>query len=295
MSKIITSGFLSATVGGIPINAAFPCANKNLTPQTLRAVSYIVIHYTGNKQDTALANAKHFQTPGRGASAHFFVDDGSIFQSARLKDRAWHCGAKAYFHPTCRNNNSVGIEMCTSGDYKVSAKTKENATHLCAYLCKYLNIPAADIDAYVLRHWDVTRKQCPAQMCGADNAEWKAFKERVKAILNAPAKPLLLVAQEAIDGRYGNGDNRVKALTAAGYNPADVQKRVNALAGGGVRVQITASTLNIRAAPDRESAKLDIFGAGAIVHVEEVRPGNGASAWGRVGNGWISLDYVREV
>ncbi len=293
--KIITSGFLTATVGGIPINAAFPCARQNLTPQALRTVSYIVIHYTGNKQDTALANAKYFQTAGRGTSAHFFVDEGSIFQSVRLSDRAWHCGAKAYFHPVCRNSNSVGVEMCCSGNFRVSEKTKENAAQMCAYLCKELNIPAADVDKYVLRHWDVTRKQCPAQMCGTDNAEWKAFKERVKTILNAPTKPLLLVAQEVIDGRYGNGDNRVKALTAAGYNPADVQKRVNALAGGGVRVQITASTLNIRAAPDVSAEKLDIFGAGLIVHVEEVRAGNGASAWGRVGNGWISLDYAREV
>lgn len=108
-------------------------------------------------------------------------------------------------------------------------------------------------------------------------------------------KPLPLVAQEVIDGAWGNGDARVKRLTEAGYNPSDVQKRVNVLVKGGIRVQITADVLNIRAAPDMYSRKLDVFGAGAVVTVEEVREGNGASAWGRVGNGWISLDYVREV
>lgn len=108
-------------------------------------------------------------------------------------------------------------------------------------------------------------------------------------------KPFQLVAQEVVDGAWGNGDARVQRLQAAGYNPADVQKRVNALCKGGLRAQVTASVLNIRAAPDLCSRKLDIFGAGAIVYVEEVRPGNGASAWGRVGNGWISMDYVREV
>lgn len=108
-------------------------------------------------------------------------------------------------------------------------------------------------------------------------------------------KPLPLVAQEVIDGAWGNGDARVKRLTEAGYNPGDVQKRVNVLCKGGLRVQITADVLNIRAAPDLYARKLDIFGAGATVHIEEVREGNGASAWGRVGNGWISLDYVREV
>lgn len=108
-------------------------------------------------------------------------------------------------------------------------------------------------------------------------------------------KPLPLVAQEVIDGAWGNGDARVKRLTEAGYNPSDVQKRVNALVKGGIRVQITADVLNIREKPDMYSRKLDVFGAGAVVTVEEVREGNGASAWGRVGNGWISWDYVREV
>lgn len=294
--KIVTTGFLSATVGGIPINAAFPCDNRNLTAQGLRTVRYVVMHYTGNPKDTALANAKYFQSPGRGASAHFFADDNAIFQSVRLADRAWHCGTRrAYFHPTCRNANSVAIEMCTSGDYRVSEKTKENAAQLCAYLCRLLEIAPDDVDACVLRHWDVTRKQCPAQMSGADNAEWNAFRERVKAILTAGAKPLALIAQEIIDGRWGNGDERVKRLMNAGYVPAEVQKRVNALCKGGIRVQVTASALNIRAAPDKSAKKLDIFGAGLIVHVEEVREGPGASAWGRTGDGWISLNYVREV
>lgn len=294
--KIVTNGFLSATVGGVPINSAFPCDNRNLTAQGLRTVRYIVMHYTGNPKDAALANAKYFRLPGRGASAHFFVDDNAIFQSVRLSDRAWHCGTRrAYFHPTCRNTNSVAIEMCCSGDYRVSERTKENAAQLCAYLCHLLEIAPGDVDACVLRHWDVTRKQCPAQMSGADNAEWNAFRERVKAILAAGAKPLALIAQEVTEGKWGNGGERVKRLTEAGYVPAEVQKRVNALCGGGIRVQITASKLNVRAGPGTDYKKLDIFGAGLIVAIEEARPGNGASAWGRTGDGWISLDYVREV
>lgn len=111
----------------------------------------------------------------------------------------------------------------------------------------------------------------------------------------ADVKPISLVAQEVMDGTWGNGDARIARLTEAGYNPGDVQKRVNALCRGGLRVQITADVLNIRAAPDMYSRKLDVFGAGATVHIEEVREGNGASAWGRVGSGWISLDYAREV
>ena len=111
-------------------------------------------------------------------------------------------------------------------------------------------------------------------------------------------KPLTLVAQEALDGAWGNGDVRVKRLTEAGYDAKEVQRLVNLLYKAGIRVQVTVSsnsTLSIREKPDVNSKKLDVFGPGVIVYVEEVREGPGATAWGRVGNGWISMDYVREV
>lgn len=108
-------------------------------------------------------------------------------------------------------------------------------------------------------------------------------------------KPLALIAQEILDGAWGNGDERRERLTAAGYDPDAVQKRVNALCGKGIKAQVTADTLNVRQGPGTGYNKLDIFGAGLVVRIEEVRPGNGASAWGRTGDGWISMDYVREV
>jgi hypothetical protein len=37
------------------------------------------------------------------------------------------------------------------------------------------------------------------------------------------------IAKEVIRGDWGNGDERKKKLTAAGYDYAAVQKRVNAL------------------------------------------------------------------
>lgn len=44
----------------------------------------------------------------------------------------------------------------------------------------------------------------------------------------APArKTVHQIAQEVIDGKWGNGDTRVHRLTAAGYNPREVQAEVN--------------------------------------------------------------------
>ena len=184
----IITGFINDRINGIAVNTSRKCNAGNYEACSARDISYIVMHYTGNKKDTALNNAKYFQTAGRNASAHFFVDDNNIYQSVALNNKAWHCGTnKQYYHNCCRNANSIGIEMCTNGSYKVSEKTKENAIALCAYLCKKHGIVSANVDKYVLRHYDVTHKNCPAQMAGANNAEWQAFLSAVKSKLSGTA------------------------------------------------------------------------------------------------------------
>lgn len=190
MGKTIKTGMINAKINGIKVDTSKPCSSGNRDNMLSRLVKYIVMHYTGNYKDTAWANANYFQTGGRDASAHFFVDDTEIYQSVELRDVAWHCGTTGtYYHSQCRNSNSIGIEMCcTAGRYKISKETQKNAAHLCAYLCKELGITAKEVDTYVLRHYDVTRKDCPAQMAGAGNDEWEAFKDMVRDILKAGSK-----------------------------------------------------------------------------------------------------------
>lgn len=205
---------------------------SNFTNATSRTVQYLVVHYTGNSSDLAINNAKYFGGYDREASAHFFVDDVDIYQSVPLNCIAWHCGASKYTHDLCRNSNSIGIEMCCSGDYKVSEATKDHAVKLIVALCKKMGISASEVDTYVLRHYDVTGKQCPAQMAGKDNAEWKEFKDQIKAALGGvkPAKTenkTEKAKQEVCEVklpvlRKGDEGNSVKALQSiliiAGYS-----------------------------------------------------------------------------
>lgn len=166
----------------ISINTSIPCNKGNYTVNNSRNIRYIVIHYTGNSKDTAIANAKYFSNNSNcQASAHYFVDDNEIYQSVKDKDRAWHCGTKkSYYHAECRNNNAIGIEMCcTAGNYRVSEKTKQNTAQLCAMLCKKYNIT---IDR-VVRHYDITHKNCPAQMSGDNNTEWVQFKNLIQSLI----------------------------------------------------------------------------------------------------------------
>lgn len=65
---------------------------KNLTTQNyntgvISRIKYIVIHYTANNGDTALSNTNYFKSY-RGASAHYFVDETSVYQSIEDKNIA---------------------------------------------------------------------------------------------------------------------------------------------------------------------------------------------------------------
>ena len=184
LGNITSSTYLNETIHGMKVNTSIKCSSTNYQTTSNRKIEYIVIHYTGNaKKDTAVNNAKYFQGTNRKASAHFFVDDTSIYQSVDLKDSAWHCGASNYRHAKCRNLNSIGIEMCcTAGNYMVSSKTQENTAYLCARLCRLIGVSASEVDTYVLTHNSVTGKACPRQYVN-NPSEFTAFKKMVKEIL----------------------------------------------------------------------------------------------------------------
>ena len=130
--------------------------NKLLTPYnhnpgTTDRIKYIVIHYVG-ALGGAKANCQYYAGGSRGASAHYFVDfDGSIWQSVEDRDIAWHCGAKTYRHPECRNANSIGIELCvrnsgskadTSRDWYFEDATVASAIQLTRKLMAKYGVPA---------------------------------------------------------------------------------------------------------------------------------------------------------
>ena len=74
---------------------------------------YIVIHYTGNREDSSLANSNYFKSINRGASAHYFVDKTSVYQVVDDNNTAWAVG-KNYggnnLFGKCTNRNSCTIK-----------------------------------------------------------------------------------------------------------------------------------------------------------------------------------------
>ncbi len=135
---------------------------------------YIVIHDTGNTGKGANANAhfNYFNGGNRNSSADFFVDDTQVLQvNDYTKYYTWHCGdGKGKYGIT--NSNSIGIEICinSDGNYNIAF---QNAVELTKHLMKELNIPVER----VVRHYDASRKNCPASMSGNNWELWSKFKE----------------------------------------------------------------------------------------------------------------------
>lgn len=246
----------------LEINQGYPCkvgyyGNKRNT----NTIEYIVLHYTGNTKDTALANAKYFHSSiDRQASAHYFVDETSIYQSVQDNYVAWSVGGgiMGSHHPLykiCTNSNSISIEMCTSGNSEVSEATENNAIELVKYLMNKYGIDAN----HVIRHYDVNGKSCPSASFRSGN-RWSNFIAKLGGKV-----------QEATNTSTPQPSTRG---TSCNY-----------------QIKVTASSgLNVRSTPSSSGAKVDAIPCGSIKTV--TKESNG---WGYIGNGWISLQYTTRV
>ena len=234
--------------------------NKRLTKINYRKGSnktnkYIVIHYVG-ATGGAEANCKYFENIYRAASAHYFVGhEGEIWQCVEDKDVAWHCGATKYKHPYCRNTNSIGIEMCcrNNGGWYFEPATIAATIDLTKELMAKYKIPAEN----VIRHYDVTGKTCPEPYV-RNSDDWNLFKSQLTTTKLEEKKSNEVIAQEVIQGKWGNGADRKARLAAAGYDYSVIQARVNELVNGQPQKPVNKSVESVA-----KEVILGIWGNGA--------------------------------
>lgn len=136
----------------------------------------IVVHYVANPGTTADQNRSYFaslaQQKGENkisASSHFIIGiDGEILQLIPLDEVAYAN------YP--RNNDTVSIECChpdASGTF--TKATEESLVRLTAWLCQELNLPEKN----VIRHYDITGKNCPKFYVEKEDA-WNEFLKEIK-------------------------------------------------------------------------------------------------------------------
>ncbi len=138
----------------------------------LEEVNGVVIHYTANPGSDALGNRNYFEglkdSKITKASSHFIIGlDGTIIQCLPLEEIAYASNE--------RNADTIAIECChpdETGEF--TKETYQSLIKLTAWLCGRYNLKQDDI----IRHYDVTGKDCPRYYV-ANEEEWKTLKEEV--------------------------------------------------------------------------------------------------------------------
>lgn len=164
------------------INKSYPCNPANYDCAKIRnkkSIKYIVIHYTGNKGDSAENNCKYFAKNITRTSAHYFIDrEGNIAKSVNINRIAWSVGGlykRVPLYGKATNANTISIELCDIVDKGVSAKQKKALKNLCNALVKKCpNIKD------IIRHYDVNGKVCPMYYV-YNESKWNKLKKEVKA------------------------------------------------------------------------------------------------------------------
>lgn len=139
---------------------------------SLSAIKYFVVHYTGGT-GSAKNNCIYFSTGNRNASADLFIDkDGTIWEYNNVLDGyyTWAVGdGKGKYGIT--NSNSINVEVVNNG----GAFTDAQIASLAALYKHYCDVLGRKLD--VVRHYDASRKQCPAYY--VDAGRWAALKARI--------------------------------------------------------------------------------------------------------------------
>lgn len=195
-----------------------PCHPKNRGGyRPVSAIKYLVFHYTANDGDLSVNNAKYYRdTPlVKPASAHYFVDDSSIYQSVEDDQIAYAVGGSKWtdtyitgggkLFTIANNYNSISIELCDTrrdGNLMATEETLVLAANLGKELMAKYDI---SIDR-VIRHFDVNGKHCPAYFM--NQTAWDNFKQRL-----VEEEPEMKLYQYVKDLPYGQ-DAVTRAIKA---------------------------------------------------------------------------------
>ena len=138
----------------------------------LEKVSGIVVHYTANPVTTAAQNRGYFaslaETEETYASSHFVIGiSGEIIQCVPCNEIAYASND--------RNVDTISIECCIPDESgKFSDETYQSLVALVSWLVGRYELQVDD----VIRHYDVTGKECPKYYVEHEDA-WSLFKEDV--------------------------------------------------------------------------------------------------------------------
>lgn len=142
--------------------------------QQLEDVQNIVIHYVANPGSTAQQNHDWYANPESEVSSHFLIGlEGEVIQCIPLDEFS-----SASNH---RNRDTISIEVCHPDETgKFTGESYHSLVQLTAWLLDVSGLTAED----VIRHYDITGKDCPRYFV-ANEDSWQVFLEEVAQTLEA--------------------------------------------------------------------------------------------------------------
>mgnify|MGYP001037739976 CR=1 FL=1 len=154
----------------------------------------VVVHYLGNPKTTAQENHDYFESlkdlQDTYMSANYVVGlEGEIIQCVPDGEVAWASNKANYY--------SISIENCHEDETgKFNDSTYWSDVHLIAYLTEKYGLGRDDI----IRHYDVTGKECPKWFVDHPD-DWEQFKDDVmtyrKECEDAQKEKIALLSSES--------------------------------------------------------------------------------------------------
>ena len=128
--------------------------SKNFETKKLRKIKYVIIHYTGMKNQ--FVAIKRLQSRVAKVSCHYLISKkGKIFQLVKDEDIAWHAGKSKWNNDINLNSKSIGIELVNSGKEAFPSNQIKTLVKLLMVLKKKYKINPN----FVLGHEDIAPKR----------------------------------------------------------------------------------------------------------------------------------------
>ncbi|MCR5272101.1 MAG: N-acetylmuramoyl-L-alanine amidase [Lachnospiraceae bacterium] len=143
--------------------------NPSRSGVMLDGINDIVVHYVGNPRTTAQQNRDYYNNLDSNVSSHFVVGiDGEIIMCLPLYERSAASND--------RNHDTISIEVChpdETGEF--TDASYQSLIKLVNWLLEEFDLTSDN----VIRHYDITGKECPIYYVRNPQA-WEAFKDSLE-------------------------------------------------------------------------------------------------------------------
>ena len=221
------------------INGSTPIYNK-CNARTSKITKITPHHMAGNMD--AAACAKYHRDCDRQASANYYIgNDGTIWGGVPEEYRAWTSSSWN------NDNQAITIEVAnsaTGGNWPISDAAFNSLVRLCKDICQRYGIKlvwTGNTAGTLTCHDMFAATNCPGPYL---KSKFPELVRLVNGTNQTTKKSVDTIAQEVVDGKWGNGDDRKKRLEQAGYDYSAVQAKVNALLGQNAKPTAPAKKSN---------------------------------------------------